>query len=95
MILYIVNTDHIDVDDTHLNISFNCKEPLTSLTKLNYGISDIRVWMIKNNLKINDSKTEVILFRSPLLNTDLSGVSLSVGDSQMSSLSKVCDLGVT
>ena len=85
---------HIYADDTHLYISFNGKEPLTSLTKLNNCISDIRVWMIKNKLKINDSKTEFIIFRSPLLKTDLSGVSISVGDSQISSSPKVRDLGV-
>ena len=56
----------------------NSKEPLTSLTKLNNCIFDIRLWMIKNKLKINDSKTEFIIFRSPLLKTDLSGVSISV-----------------
>ena len=50
--------------------------------------------MIKNKLKINDSKTEFIIFRSPLLKTDLSGVSIRVGDSQISSSSKVRDLGV-
>ena len=77
---------HIYADDTQLYISFNSKEPLTSLTKLNNCISDIRVWMIKNKLKINDSKTEFIIFRSPLLKTDLSGVSISVGDSQISLL---------
>ena len=85
---------HIYADDTQLYISFNSKEPLTSLTKLNNCISDIRVWMIKNKLKINDSKTEFIIFRSPLLKTDLSGVSISVGDSQISSSPKVRDLGV-
>ena len=71
---------------THNSISlslFNSKEPLTSLTKLNNYISDIRVWMIKNKLKINVSKTESIIFRSLLLKTDLSGVSISVGDSQI------------
>ena len=88
---------HIYVDDTQLYISFNSKEHLTSLTKLHVNdcISDIRVWMIKNKLKINDSKTEFIIFRSPLLKTDLSGVSINVGDSQISSSSKVRDLGVT
>ena len=74
--------------------SFNSKEPLTSLTKLNNCISDIRVWMIKNKLKIKDSKTEFIIFRSPLLKTDFSGVSISVGDSQISSSPKVRDLGI-
>ena len=64
------------------------------MTKLNNCIYDIRVWIIKNKLKLNDSKTECIIFRSPLLKTDLSDVSISVGDSQISSSFKVCDLGV-
>ena len=55
---------HIYADDTQLYISFKCKDPLESLTRLNMCISDIRVWMIKNKLKINDSKTEFIIFRS-------------------------------
>ena len=58
---------HIYADDTQLYISFKCKDPLESLTRLNMCISDIRVWMIKNKLKINDSKTEFKIFRSPLL----------------------------
>ena len=47
-----------------LYISLKCKDPLESLATLNVFISDIRVWMIKNKLKINDSKTEFIIFRS-------------------------------
>ena len=47
---------HINADDPQLNISFKCKDPMESLTKLNMYISDIRVWMIKNNLEINNSK---------------------------------------
>ena len=45
-------------------------------------ISDNRVWMIKNKLKINDSRTEFIIFRSPLLKQNLSDLSISVRDSQ-------------
>ena len=48
--------------------------------------------MIKNKLKITDSKTEFIIFRSPLLN--LSDLSVRVGDMQVSPYSKVRDLGV-
>ena len=70
------------------------KKPLDSLEKLNSCISDIRVWMIKHKLKINDAKTEFIIFRSPLLRTDLSSVSISVSDSQILSSSKSLDLGV-
>ena len=57
-------------------------------------ISDIRVWMIKKKLKINDSKTEFIIFRPPLLKQNLSDLSVGVGDMQVSPSSKVRDLGV-
>ena len=52
---------HIYADDTQLYISFKCNTPLASLIKLNNCISDIRVWMISNKFKINDTKTELIL----------------------------------
>ena len=42
---------HIYADDTQLYISFKYKDPLETLTKLNMCISDIRVWMTKNNKK--------------------------------------------
>ena len=85
---------HIYADDTQLYISFKCKDPLESLKKLNMCISDIRGWMIKNKLKINDSKTELIIFRSPFLNQNLRDLSISVGDTQVSPSAKVRDLGV-
>ena len=57
-------------------------------------IFDIRVLMIKNQLKINDSKTEFIIFRCLLLKQNLSDSSISVGDTQVSPSSKVRGLGV-
>ena len=85
---------HMYVDDTQLYISFKSKEPLEYLEKLNSCISDIRVWIIKQKLKINDSKTEFKNFPIPLLRTDLSSVSINVGDSQILLSSKARDLGV-
>ena len=73
---------------------FKCKDPLESLTKLNMCISDIRVWMIKNKFKINDSKTEYIIFRCPLLKQNMNHLSVNVGDIQVSPSSKVRDLSV-
>ena len=55
---------HIYADDTQLYISFKSNKTLESLEKLNSCISDIRVWMIKQKLKINNAKTEFIIFRS-------------------------------
>ena len=74
-------------DDTQLYISFKCKDPLETLTRLTICISDIRVWMIKNKFKINVSKTEFIIFGSPLLSN-------SVGDTQVFPYSKVRAIGV-
>ena len=56
---------HVYADDTQLYVSFKCKHPLEAISKLNRCLADIRRWMITNKLKINDSKTEFIVFRSP------------------------------
>ena len=50
--------------------------------------------MIKNKLKINDSKTEFIIFRSPLLKQNLSDLSVSVGEMQFSPSSKVTSISL-
>ena len=51
--------------------------------------------MITNKLKINDSKTEFIVFRSPQLRCHLSGLSVNVGESEITQSLMVRDLGVT
>ena len=48
----------------------------------------------QKKLKINDSKTEFIIFRSPLLKQNLSDLSIRVGDSQIFPSSKLRDLSV-
>ena len=50
--------------------------------------------MITNKLKINDSKTEFIVFRSSELRCDLSGMSVNVCESHITQSLKVRDLGV-
>ena len=67
---------HVYVDDTQLYVSLKCKQPLEAILKLNSCLADIR-WMITNKLKIIDTKTEFIVFRSPQLKYDLSGLSVN------------------
>ena len=50
--------------------------------------------MIRNKLNINNSKTEFLISRSPLLKQNLSDLSISVGDTPASLFSKVRDLCV-
>ena len=85
---------HVYADDTQLYVSFKCNQPLEAILKLNSCLADIRRWMITNKLKINDSKTEFIVFRFPQLKCDLSGLSVNVGESMITQSSKVRDLGV-
>ena len=75
--------NHVYADDTQLYVSFKCKQPLEAISKLNSCLADIRRWMITNKLKINYSKTEFIVFRSPQLKCDLSGLSVNVGESMI------------
>ena len=85
---------HINADDPQLYIAFKCKQPLKTISKLNICLADIRRGMITNKLKINDSKTEFIVFRSPPLKCDFSGLSVNVGDSMITQSSKVRNLEV-
>ena len=80
---------HVYADDTQLYISFKCKQPLESISKVTSCLSDIRRWMITNKLKMNDLKPEFIVFRSPQLRCNLSAFSVNVGESQISQSIKV------
>ena len=85
---------HVYAGDTQLYIWLKCNQPLEAISKLNSCLADIRRWMITKKLKINDSETEFIVFRSPQLKCDLSGLSVNVGESMITQSSKVIDLGV-
>ena len=74
---------HVYADDTQLYVSFKCKQPLEAIFEINSCLVDIRRWTITNKLKINYSKTEFIVFRSPQLKCDLSGLSVNVGESMI------------
>ena len=67
---------------------------MQALGKIDLCISDIRQWMILNKLKINDAKTEFIIFRSTQMKHDLNSLSVNVGDSQIVPSVKVRNLGV-
>ena len=69
---------HVHADDTQLYISLKGKQPLETISKVNSCLSDIRRWMTTNKFKINDLNTEGVVFRSPQLMSDLSGLSVSV-----------------
>ena len=52
---------HSYADDTQLYVSYDLSNPYVALDRMNLCISDLRIWMIRNKLKINDSKTEFLI----------------------------------
>ena len=56
---------HCYADDTQLYITFHRSDNLDSIkAKLEGCLEDLRNWMINNKLKLNDDKTELIIFSS-------------------------------
>lgn len=54
---------HLYADDTQLYAPITATSPDSSQLKIEQCISDVKVWMTRNKLQLNDDKTELILFR--------------------------------
>jgi hypothetical protein len=84
---------HLYADDTQLYCASNAGDSLDIMTKIEACVNDIRSWMIKNKLKINDEKTEFLI-----ISTSRSRVqhqeSLKVGNTVVPSSASCRNLGV-
>ena len=88
---------HFYADDTQLYVSFMNNDPeerSTVVAHLSDCIKDVRTWLTQNMLKLNDEKTEVILFTSKHGLKSLPNIAVSVGGQQQLQSSSVRDLGV-
>ena len=74
---------HIYADDTQLYVCFDLSNPNVALDRMNLCISDLRIWMIRNKLKINDSKTEFLIISSSFLEQNFDDLNIMVGDSNI------------
>ena len=86
---------HFYADDTQLYVSFmncDCEERIAAVTRLNYCIRDIRMWLTKNMLKLHDEKTEVILFTSKHGLKSLFNIAFTDGEQEQLQSSSFCDL---
>ena len=86
---------HIYADDTQIYMSFKLNDPQCAIDNINKCISDLRTWMITNRLKINDSKTEFLIIRSPFSKVaSLQDFTISVGGSSICCSETARNLGV-
>ena len=89
---------HCFADDTQLYLSFNKSDDKSGLDEaisaMNRCISDLRNWMIRDRLMINDDKTELILIGSRQQFGKINDVcNISVGDYDIYPSSCVRNLG--
>ena len=73
---------HVYADDSQLYMLFKPSKPglkEACLHQLEGCISDIRLWMANNMLKLNDEKTEFIIFGTHQQLAKISDISIKVG----------------
>ena len=81
----------IYADDSQVYIT--CNEPIGAVSKLEACFDELRSWLHDNRLVLNDSKTEIIYFKSRF--NDFSSVeSVRVGNENIEPSSSVRNLGV-
>lgn len=89
---------HCYADDTQLYVRFrrNSASDLSSaIERLESCITHIRQWMLQNKLKLNDSKTEFVIFATRHFFKSLNYVhSVNVGNSAIQCSSSARNLGV-
>src|SRR5579872_2945831 len=98
-ILYIIEDNglmgHTYADDTQSYLHFNPDETDIAVAKIQTCFSELQVWMDKNKLVLNASKTEIILFGSQHQLNKFNKTSITLGNVQVSISDNVRNLGVT
>ena len=84
---------HCYADDTQLYTSFHPEQEAEALEKLEICIADLRTWMNENRLKLNDSKTEFIIFGTRKMLLNVSTSSIKVGDENITAATEVRNIG--
>ena len=87
---------HLYADDTQLYLAFKPSSPESAdaaRQQLEHCISDIRTWMRQNKLKLNDSKTELVVFHQRHLKETILPF-FNVGENAIYTTSHARNIGV-
>ena len=87
---------HSYADDTQLYMTMDHSNNdwRDGLARIELCVSEIREWMNQNMLKLNDDKTELIVFISKYKQDLYYDLSITIGDTVVDCSSQVKDLGV-
>ena len=84
---------HIYADDTQAYICFNENNKERVLNQLEKCLDEVRMWMAANWLKLNDDKTEFIVFGSKKSLNNCKISSIKIGESGVERVSSVKSIG--
>ena len=87
---------HSYADDTQLYMTMDHSNNdwWDGLAHIKLCVSEMREWMNQNMLKLNDDKTELIVFASKYKQDLYNDLSITIGDTVVDCCSQVKDLGV-
>lgn len=85
---------HVYADDHQLYISTRPEFLESARRRMEKCVEAVQHWSAINGLKLNPSKTEVLLFSSPGANTVTTPIALTISQQTIAATEKVCDLGV-
>ena len=88
---------HLYADDTQIYMTLDPAHTLSqeaAVHKLQECVQSIGAWMIENKLKLNDDKTEVMLFGTPKQLDKVSLMEVRIGTSNITVKDQVRNLGV-
>ena len=85
---------HFYADDTQIYGSFSPHDSDMFFHNIVQCIQEVKVWMDENRLKLNDDKTEIILFGSDKNLKDVNKSSIEIGDTCISFAPFVKNLGI-
>ena len=85
---------HIYADDTQVYAPFDLIDETTTLERLELCLLEVKDWMAANCLKLNESKTEFIVFGSSRNLQNVNSISLKVGDAIVPKTDTVKNIGV-
>ena len=85
---------HLYADDSQIYTSCQPDQVLSTIKTIETCIDDIRIWMKDNKLKLNDSKTEIIMFGTKQRLKAVGELTVRIGDASVSPTKRVRNLGV-
>ena len=85
---------HLYADDTQLYVSCDPDNVNSSLVRLEACIEDIRDWMCRNNLKLNDSKTEFLTLGAKAQLSKIGDMSIRIGGENIPASHSAKNIGV-